>query len=76
MQLEAAGVPTVLLATQPFLTMAAGAATARDLPDARIVGVAHPLGGIDEDAVATRAEAVVDAVLARLRAPAEASRSS
>jgi len=75
-QLEAAGVPTVLLATQPFLPMATGAATARDLPDARIVAVAHPLGGIDEDAVATRAETVINAVLARLRAPAEASHSS
>jgi len=71
-QLEAAGVPTVLLVTQPFLPMATGAASARDLPDARIVAVPHPLGGIDEDAVATRADAVIDAVLERLRAPAEA----
>jgi hypothetical protein len=65
-QLEAAGVPTVLLATLPFLPMARGAATARDLPDARIVAVAHPLGGIDVEGVRARAVEAVDAVSALL----------
>jgi hypothetical protein len=71
-QLEKAGVPTVLLATKPFESMARGAAGARDLPDARIVAIPHPLGGIDEDAVRARAASAVDAVYALVTPPGEA----
>jgi hypothetical protein len=67
-QLEADGVPTLLFATQPFVPLARGAATARDLPDARIVAVPHPLGGIDEGAVQGRAAQAVDAALTHLGA--------
>jgi hypothetical protein len=59
----------VLFATRPFEPMARGAAEARDLPDARIVTVAHPLGGIDEDAVRARAASAVDAVRALVTPP-------
>ena len=52
--------------------MARVAAGARDLPDARIVAVAHPLGGIDEDAVRARAASAVDAVRALVTPPGEA----
>jgi hypothetical protein len=38
-------------------------ATAFGLPDARVVVVDHPLGGIDEDAVLARAETIVEDVL-------------
>jgi hypothetical protein len=62
----------VLLATKPFEPMARGAAEARDLLDARIVAVAHPLGGIDEDAVRARAASAVDAVRALVTPPWEA----
>jgi hypothetical protein len=75
-QLEQAGVPTVLLATKPFESMARGAAAARDLPDARIVAISHPLGGIDEDTVRVRAASAVDAVRALVTPPEEGSRSS
>jgi hypothetical protein len=64
--------PTVLLATKPFEPMARGAAGARDLPDARIVAIAHPLGGIDEEAVRARAVSAVDAVRALITPEAEA----
>jgi hypothetical protein len=43
--------------------MARGAAATRDLPDARIVTITHPLGGIDEDAVRARAASAVGDVL-------------
>ncbi|HMF03393.1 MAG TPA: hypothetical protein VKH17_01160 [Acidimicrobiia bacterium] len=76
MQLEEAGVPTVLVATKPFEPMARGAAAAHDLADARIVVIQHPLGGIDEDAVRARGAAAVDAVRSLVTARAEASRSS
>jgi hypothetical protein len=56
--------------------MARGAAGARDLPDARIVAIQHPLGGIDEDAVRARAASAVDAVLAIVTPRGGASRSS
>jgi hypothetical protein len=49
--------------------MARGAAAARDLLDARIVAIAHPLGGIDEDAVRARAVDAVDAVRALVTPP-------
>ena len=62
----------MLLATKPFEPMARGAAEARDLADARIVAVAHPLGGIDEDAVRARAASAVDAVRALVTPPGEA----
>jgi hypothetical protein len=58
--------------TKPFEPMARGAAVAGDLPDARIVAVAHPLGGIDEDAVRARAANAVDAVHALVTLPEEA----
>jgi hypothetical protein len=53
-----------LLATKPFEPMARGAAGAHDLPDARIVAIAHPLGGIGEDGVRARAASAVDEVRA------------
>lgn len=56
--------------------MARGAAGARDLPDARIVAIAHPLGGIDEDTVRARAASAVDAVRALVTHPGAVSRSS
>jgi len=70
-QLEEAGIPTVLLATKPFEPMARGAAAARDLPDARIVAISHPLGGIDEDTVRARAASAVDAVHDLVMRPSE-----
>jgi hypothetical protein len=70
-ELEEAGIPTVLLATKPFEPMARGAAGARDLPDARIVAVPHPLGGIDEDTVRARAAGAVDAVRELVTRPGE-----
>ena len=66
MRLEAAGHPTVLVATASFAALARQAADAYGFPDASIVVVEHPLGGIGEDDVIARAERAVDAVLERL----------
>jgi hypothetical protein len=52
--------------------MARGAAGAHDLPDARIVAIAHPLGGVGEDGVRARAASAVDEVRALVTAPEEA----
>ena len=51
------------MATASFAALARQAADAYGFPDARIVVVEHPLGGISEDAVLARADRAVDAVL-------------
>ena len=66
MNLEAAGIPTVLLATTAFQALAAEMAATLGLPDMRIVAVDHPLGGTDEAAVIARAEAAVEPTLGLL----------
>jgi phosphoserine phosphatase len=62
-RLEAAGVPTVLVATASFAALARQVADSYGLPQARIAVVEHPLGGILEADVVDRAERVVDEVL-------------
>lgn len=68
MRLEAAGHPTVLVATASFAALARQAADAYGFADARIAVVEHPLGGISERDVTVRAERVVDTVLELLTA--------
>ena len=63
MQLEAAGRPTVVVTTTAFEALTRAVAERAELPDARIVVVEHPLGGISEDAVRARAEQAIDQVL-------------
>jgi hypothetical protein len=63
-QLEATGIPTVVVATSSFAALAHKVAGAFGLPDARIAVIEHPLGAIDEDAVRARAASVVDDVVA------------
>jgi hypothetical protein len=65
-RLEAAGHPTVLLATSSFAGLAHQVAEASGLTAARIAVVPHPLGGIDDAAVVARADAAVESVLALL----------
>jgi hypothetical protein len=64
--LESAGVPTVVVATEPFVALAHQVADHYRLPSARIAVVTHPLGGVDADGVRARAEAAVEQVLALL----------
>ena len=52
-----------MIATIPFRPLAHGVADGFGLPDARIVAVAHPLGGIDEAAVESRAEQAAHEIL-------------
>jgi hypothetical protein len=63
-RLEAAGVPTVLVATASFAGLARQVADSYGLPQARLAVVEHPLGGIAVADVIDRAEHVVDEVLA------------
>ncbi len=60
--------PTVLFATEPFAALALHVASARGLPAPRMVSVEHPIGGIDEQGVLGRAEAVVEDLIGLLTA--------
>ena len=56
----------MVIATESFLELARQSAAQAGLPDARIVVVAHPIGGVSEDELARRADAVTEDVVSRL----------
>ena len=55
--------PTVLLATEPFVPLAQSQSASYGLPQARLAVIEHPLGAISAPEVEARASAVVDEVL-------------
>jgi len=65
-RLEAAGLPTVVVATTAFAALAHQTADAYGLPGARIAVVPHPLGGIAAADVTSRADDAVESVLGLL----------
>ena len=58
--------PTVVVATDAFAELAREAAEAAGLEGLRLCEVAHPVGGISESALAARAQAALEALMARL----------
>lgn len=76
MQLEAAGVPTVVVATSKFRRLTEQVAAGLDAPDIRILEVPHPLGGTDEATIEGWADAAVDPTLALLGVVPPASETS
>jgi len=66
-ELEKAGVPTVLLCTTPFLAIAKAMGSGAGRVGLRVVEIEHPLGAISLDEVARRAEGAVDRVEQVLR---------
>ncbi len=66
MKLEGAGIPTVLVATGELRLLADQTAADLGLAGLRIVSVTHPIGGVAEEAILARADAVVDEVLGLL----------
>ena len=55
-----------MIATDAFFDLAREAAASQGLPDARILSVAHPIGGVADSALRARADVAVDALLALL----------
>lgn len=53
----------VLFCTTPFTQMARALLTTLGTPNLRIVEIAHPLGGLQQEAVRSRAVDVTDTVL-------------
>jgi hypothetical protein len=66
-ELENAGVPTVLLCTTPFLAIAKAMGSGAGRARLRVVEIEHPLGAISRDDVARRAASAVDRVEQVLR---------
>jgi hypothetical protein len=64
--LEASGIPTVVLVTEPFAELAQYSAHTEALPQARIAVIDHPLGGVGPDAVIAKASGAVETVLGLL----------
>ena len=64
--LEKAGIPAVPIVTDAFESTAKEMAELWGVPDFRFVMMQHPLASLTEDAVARRAEALLDKVLALL----------
>ena len=52
-----------MIATHAFEGLAIESARSQGLPEARILSVAHPIGGVDDERLRRRAEAAVDGVL-------------
>lgn len=56
----------MILATEPFLGMARAVAESLDYPDARVVAVPHPVGGIDDQALADKIRPAADRIVEAL----------
>ena len=65
-ELERAGIPTVLVTTTRFVPIATTLAGDSGLADLRAIVLDHPIGGMDEATLAVRADAAADAVAALL----------
>lgn len=55
--------PTVVIASEHFELLAQNAAQALGLPEARILTVAHPIGGVADDILRQRSESSVGQML-------------
>jgi hypothetical protein len=60
--LEKQGIPAVAVVTEPFARTAAVLAELNGLPGYPFVVVPHPFGSLDEAAVRSRAEAVLERI--------------
>ena len=61
--LEQHGIPTVVMGTKEFETLATLEARNRGLADLPLALIPHPLGGIRDEEVIRKAELVIEAVV-------------
>ena len=71
MELEKRGIPVATIGTDEFASLAQMEKEALGMPGMPIVVIPHPVGGLKEAAVRSRAEAAVDYVLQALVTPRE-----
>src|SRR5207245_9897236 len=65
-QLEGRGVPSVVLGTDAFLSLAKATSAKHGLPHMAVALVPHPLGGVASDTARAKADAILDEWLAGL----------
>ena len=68
-RLEAAGIPTAAVATEPFVDEALEQARVLGMPDYRMVFVPHPVQLLDVDELNALADRAFEEIVARLTAP-------
>jgi hypothetical protein len=68
-RLEAAGIPTAAVATEPFVDEALEQARLLGMPDYRMVFVPHPVQLLSLDELQALADGVFDEIVARLAGP-------
>jgi hypothetical protein len=68
-RLEAAGIPTAAVATEPFVDEALEQARLLGMPDYRMVFVPHPVQLLSLDELQVLADGVFDEIVARLAGP-------
>ena len=66
MQAEGRGVPSVVLGTDAFVSLARATSATHGLPHLPVALVAHQIGGVDPAAVRAKAAAIVDEVITAL----------
>jgi hypothetical protein len=64
--LEQHGIPTVVMGTKEFETLALLEARNRGLSELPLALIPHPLGGIHEEEVVRKADLVIDLVVSAL----------
>ncbi len=69
MELERRGVPTVTVCTDRFVKLGEVERRALGMPELPMAIAIHPLGGIKQDAVLAKADALVEQVIAALIKP-------
>lgn len=57
------GLPTVVIASEDFEELAHSSAQALGLPEARILTIAHPIGGVPDGILRQRAESSVEQLM-------------
>ena len=68
-RLEAAGIPTAAVATEPFVDEALEQARLLGMPDYRMVFEPHPVQLLSLDELQALADGVFDEIVARLAGP-------
>ena len=66
--IEKLGTPTITLATADFLELARATARAKGVPDLAIASIPHPIGGIVEQEIRSKARSSIEEIVAKATA--------
>jgi hypothetical protein len=69
-ELEKKGIPTVIICSDAFISLAKSISQAKGILSPRLVAIPHPLAGITPDEVQRKAESAIELIVAMLAKPA------